>query len=272
MVRQSAEAYVARNWRLTPRVVQLFKDTKEAGLACLIRDNHPLRKARWPNPRGVVYLAFSVSMKHQWSLAIDTFKLSSGDFGHAVFNGKYHSQFVARGLPFKFEGRNKTSGHLVVSRQNYEAVLKEVANFDHSILTLRARERSMEGFATEYDIQHAILSRWNDTPWGKDYVVIQDEYPVDGGLTSRRIDILAQNPTNGDWLVIELKRAEAAESAVDQVSDYLRALARQDHFAHGALRGTLCAERISSRAKERAEAERVSAYELNWPFEFERVV
>lgn len=34
-------------------------------------------------------------------------------------------------------------------------------------------------------------------------------FPVDGGLTSRRIDILARERTTGDWLIVELKRAEA---------------------------------------------------------------
>ena len=272
LVRQGAEAYVARNWRVTPGVVELLKDTSTAGLECLIRDNHPLRKARWPNPRGVVYLAFSVSTQHQWSIAIDTFKPSTGDFGHAVFNGKYHSQFVDRGLPIKFEGRNKTSGHLVVERQHFDLTLKEVASFDHSVLVLKARERAMSGFATEYDIQHAILSQWHNTPWGNDYVIVQDEYPVDGGLTSRRIDILAQNPSNGDWLVIELKRAEASKAAVDQVVDYLQALARQDRFALGALNGVLLAERISASAKVQATSEAVAAYELAWPFQFNRVV
>ncbi|QNL18863.1 DUF91 domain-containing protein [Hyphobacterium sp. CCMP332] len=272
LVRQQAEAYVARNWRITPAVVKLLKDTSASGLECMIRDNHPLRKARWPNPRGVVYLAFSVSPKHQWSIAIDTFKSSTGDFGHAVFNGKYHSQFITRGLPFKFEGRNKTSGHLVVKRQHFEGTLKEVADFDHSVLSLKPRTRAASGFATEYDIQHAIISRWQDTPWGDEYEIVQDEYPVDGGLTSRRIDILARHPTNGDWLVIELKRAEASDAAVRQVVDYLRALGQQDQFAVGALQGVLVGERISANAQTLALSEGVAAFELSWPFHFNRIV
>ena len=49
--------------------------------------------------------------------------------------------------------------------------------------------------------------------------MVQDEFPVDGGLTSRRIDILSHHASSQDWLIIELKRAEAmsryaAKSAV----------------------------------------------------------
>ena len=61
-------------------------------------------------------MAFSPAPDLQWSLAIDTFGPARGDYGFAVFNGKYHKQFLKAGLPFVFEGRHKSSGHLVVQR------------------------------------------------------------------------------------------------------------------------------------------------------------
>ena len=80
------------------------------------------------------------------------------------------------------------------------------------------------GFTTEYVIQRSLMLGWADTPWGGRYQLIQDEFPVDGGLTSRRIDILARDRLTGDWLIVELKRAEASVAAVRQVEDYLLAL------------------------------------------------
>lgn len=114
-------------------------------------------------------------------------------------------------------------------------------------------------------IQREILSNWRQTPWAARYDVVQDEFPVDGGLTSRRIDILARDRVTGDWLVIELKRAEAHPSAVRQVADYLLALGRRDDFAHGRLEGVLVAERLPPNVRKTTLAEGILGYEITWP-------
>ncbi len=265
LVRQGDEAYVARNWHLTQPVENLVETAFECGLNCMIRTDHPRKNSRWPNTRGVVYLAFSPTADGQWSLAIDTFREKSGEFGHAVFNGKYHEQFVAAGLPFTFEARNKTAGHLVVARDYVVPAIRALSGFDHSVLTLNHKAHESEGFTTEYVIQREILTNWEKTPWSACYDIVQDEYPVDGGLNSRRIDILARDRKTGDWLIIELKRAEANAAAVHQVADYLLALGQRDEFAHGRLKGVLVAERIPSAVRVLAKNESIATYEVNWP-------
>lgn len=271
LIQQGGEAYVARSWRLTPAVDHLIRTAAASGLDWMIRTGHPLRKARWPNARGVVYLAFSASPDLQWSVAIDTFRPARGDFGHAVFNGKYHAQFVARGIPFAFEGRNKTSGHLVVARDFVIPTLVDLAHFDHRVLALNRTPHQGDGFTTEYVIQHSILANWEQTPWAGRYDLVQDEFPVDGGLTSRRIDILARDRSTGDWLIIELKRAEARPEAVEQVVDYLLALGKRDDFVDGKLDGVLVAERIPTPVRSLAKTEGVTAYEIGWPMQLTRV-
>ncbi len=271
LVQQGEEAYVARNWCLSAPVVELVETAIEAGLSWMIRDEHPRRNARWPNRRGVVYLAFSPSEHQQWSVAIDTIKPTSGDFGCGVFNGKYHEQFVARGLPFTFEKRNKGAGHLVVERENVLPILRALSKFDHRVLDLGRVERKHSGFATEYEIQGAMLNHWVETPFATSYEIVQDEYPVDGGLNSRRIDVLAQDPKSGDWLVIEIKRAEANLDAVRQVEEYLLALGKKDEFAFGKLEGVLIAERISVAVRDAALHAGISAYEIEWPVVLRRV-
>lgn len=265
LVRQGDEAYIARDWHLTGSVERLIEAALASGLAYMIRDDHPRRNARWPNKRGVVYLAFSPTTDGHWSLAIDTFRAKSGEYGHAVFNGKYHEQFVAADIPFTFEMRNKTAGHLVVARDCVIPTLEALSDFDHSVLALNRKAHEGSGFTTEYVIQREILTKWDQTPWSMRYDVVQDEFPVDGGLTSRRIDILARDRLTGDWLVIELKRAEAKADAVHQVTDYLRALGKQDRFAHGRLDGVLVAERIPAIVRQLAKEEAISAYEITWP-------
>ena len=159
---------------------------------------------------------------------------------------------------------------MIVAREAVLPTLRTLSTFDHSVLALNRAPHRGEGFTTEYVIQRAILTNWERMPWGARYDVVQDEFPVDGGLTSRRIDILARDRVTGDWLVIELKRAEANLAAVRQVTGYLLALGRRDDFAHGRLEGVLVAERISPSVRKLAEAEGVEAYEITWPLNLTR--
>lgn len=237
----------------------------------MIRADHPRRNARWPNPCGVVYLAFSPDPTKQWSLAIDTYRPKRRDYGAAVFNGKYHAQFLDLVIPFTFERRNKGAGHLVVARNYVIPTIRALSRFDHSVLTLNRATHDGEGFTTEYVLQRQILTNWEQTPWGKRYDIVQDEFPVDGGLTSRRIDILARDRQTGDWLIIELKRAEASTEALHQVTGYRRALALHDDFAFGRLDCALVAERSSPTAREVAGSEGVAVYEAEWPLTLRRV-
>lgn len=272
LVRQAGEAYVARNWQLSSATEELIETAIASGLGCMIRDDHPRKNSRWPNTRGVVYLAFSPTTGEQWSLAIDSFRPGRGDYSVAVFNGKYQAQFADADIPFRFEGRNKGSGHLVVARSHVIPTIRALARFDHSVLALNRTTHNGEGFTTEYVLQRQILTNWALTPWAERYEVVQDEFPVDGGLTSRRIDILARDKRTGDWLIIELKRAEASVAAVHQVADYLLALGRRDDFSPGRLDGVLVAERVPLSVRAVAENEGVAVYEARWPLALERVV
>ena len=273
LVQQGTEAYVARNWCLSTPVIELVEVAMAAGLSRMIRNDHPRRNARWPNRRGVVYLAFSPSVHQQWAMAIDTIRPTSGDFGRGVFNGKYHEQFVTYGLPFTFEKRNKGAGHLVVAREQVLPTLAALGEFDHQVLDLGRTERKHAGFRTEYEIQRAILNHWEKTPFATRYVIERDEFPVDGGLNSRRIDVLARVPQSDDWLVIEIKRAEANLDAVRQVEEYLLALGQKDEFALGKrkLEGVLIAERISVAVRDAALRAGIAAYEITWPATLRRI-
>ena len=271
LVQQSGEAYVARNWRLTPPVEHLIETALANGFKYMIRFDHPRRNFRFPNTRGVVYLAFSPIPSGQWSVAIDTFHVGKGDYGRAVFNGKYLQQFRVTGIPFTFEKRNKSSGHLVVSRDQVIPTLKKIADFDHSVLSLNRTSHDGPGFSAEYVIQREVLVNWPKTPWSERYDVVRDEFPVDGGLTSRRIDILAKDRLNGDLLVLELKRAEARPESVHQVVDYLLALGRRDEFGTGRIIGVLVAERIPQFVRSLAHAENVATYEISWPLQIVQV-
>jgi hypothetical protein len=191
---------------------------------------------------------------------------------HNHFNAERH---LIQPIELQAEPRrrpNKGSGHLVVARHDVIQTLQGLAKFDHSVLVLNRTTHEGDGFTTEYVLQQQILSKWKQTPWADRYDVVQDGFPVDDGLTSRRIDILARDRTTGDWLVIELKRAEANIAAVHQVSEYMLALGKRDDFSHGRLDGVLVAERVSSAVRGVAANEGVSVYEASWPFTFVQMV
>ena len=266
LVRQHDQAYVARHWRLTRSVIELVETCLEAGLVWAIRKDHPRNNSRWPNQRGVVYLAFSPTPDFQWSLAIDTWKPNRGDFDFGAFNGKYHTQFLQHDIPFRFEKRNKGAGHMEVEREMVLPTIRKLATFDHNVLQMFRPQPDAEGYGTEYDIQRDLLINWAETVFAHEgYGVVRDEFPVDGGLTSRRIDILSQNFATQDWLIIELKRAEANPAAVSQVTDYLLALGRKDEFNGGKLEGCLIAERLSGTVVQACKAEGIRAYQISWP-------
>ena len=271
LVRQFHDAYLARNWQLTNQTIQLVQTAIESGLRWMIREGHPQANARWPSGKGRVYLAFSPKRENQWSVAIDTFRKSSGDFGHAVFNGKYQEQFVQCEVPFDFEKRNRGAGHMVVVRERVLSTLRLLRDMDHGVLYLGRSDRTTRGFATEYDIQRALHLNWGETVFSKRYVVVTDEFPVDGGQNPRRIDLLCKDQNSGDHLVIEIKRAEANLDAVSQIKDYVHALRGREEFRGVSVTGALVAERIPLAVRQEAKRCEFSAYEISYPHELERV-
>ena len=271
LVKQFNDAYVARNWQITDQTIQLVQTAIKSGLHWMIRDGHPRANALWPSGKGTVYLAFSPTRENQWSVAIDSFSESRRDYGHAVFNGKYRLQFEQLRVPFEFEKRNRRAGHMVVSREHVLSTIRLLRDLDHRVLYLRRSEETVDGFATEYDIQHALLFNWDRTPFAEYYDLVIDEFPVDLGQNPRRIDILAKEKASGGKLVIEIKRAEANQDSIRQIRGYLHALRRRSDFRGNAITGALVAERIPSNVRADAKRYAISAYEIKYPLEFSRV-
>lgn len=271
LVSQHGDAYVARNWKLSDATVELVETALKSGLRWMIRKGHPQAHARYPSGKGRVYLAFSPTRENQWSLAVDTYREGRNDYDFGVFNGKYHKQFQERSVPFKFEARNRSAGHMVVAREHVLPTLRLMGELDHSVLYLGRSSRTAEGFQTEYDIQRAILLEWNKTPFSERYEIISDEYPVDSGVNPRRIDVLARDASSGDTLVIEVKRAEAKIAAVQQIEDYLVMLGHRDDLAYGKLKGVLVAERIPEVVRSYANDQGIEAYEAEYPFSLKQV-
>lgn len=272
LVRQYSEAYIARNWETSAPTVEFIQTALSAGLKWMIREGHPQESSRWPHGRGRVYLAFSPTRENQWSMAIDSYNKKRGDFGQAVFNGKYRLQFEEKSIPFKFEKRNRSAGHLVVKREMVIHVLERLSELDHEVLYLGRSAFTHAGFRTEYDIQRAILFNWSSIDVGANCVLIGDEVPVDNAPNPRRIDILSYNQSTNEYVVIELKRAEALANAVDQLDSYCCALQRQDLYSASSIKGVLIAERIPLEVSALLQRKGYIGYEITYPHALNRVV
>jgi hypothetical protein len=209
--------------------------------------------------------------ENHWSVAIDSFEIGRLDYRSAVFNGKYQQQFRSRGIPFEFETRTQTAGHMVVSRPHVLSTIGHMSEFEHSVLYLGRSGTNSLGFSTEYDIQRAILLNWARTPFGSRARIISDEFPVDRGPNPRRIDILAREGDAGDWLVVEVKRAEAKIEAVQQIQGYLSALAFRDDPLPGLVYGALVAERVPDAVRAAAAQAGIAAYEIAFPMILRKV-
>lgn len=266
LVRQYDDAYVAKKWRLNENTRNLVATALAAGLRWMIRDGHPQAHARWPSRSGRVYLAFSPSRQNQWSVAIDSVNARCDDYGKAVFNGKYRSQFDERGIHYEFEKRNRTAGHLVVDRDQVLTTLEELADCDHSVLYLGRSTNNRKGFGTEYDIQRSLLFNWQKTPFGAHARLCGDEVPVDSGTNPRRMDILALDCQTNQPIIIEVKRAEAHIDAIDQLLTYMGAMSSKPEFRELTPRGILIAERIPPSVNEKARSTNVQTYEIEFPF------
>ena len=89
---------------------------------------------------------------------------------------------------------------MVVAQEDVLPTLRLLRNLDHRVLYLHRSDMAVEGFATEYDIQRALLFDWDSTALAERYFVITDEFPVDLGQNPRRVDILCEDRDSGGRL------------------------------------------------------------------------
>jgi len=119
-------------------------------------------------------------------------------------------------------------------------------------------------FGLERDMQNALRAHIEQLD--PDLTIVDDgrERAVNGG----RIDILAEDE-GGGLVVIELKSADAPDSAITQTLSYIGALREEDR--NRSVRGVLIARSFSTRVRLAAAASGVELVEYGYEFSFKRV-
>ena len=106
-------------------------------------------------------------------------------------------------------------------------------------------------FTLEKHLQEFLLSNWEKTALGKCYALHTEdeesgaEYPTAVG----EIDILARDKTNGDWVVIELKRGRESDKVVGQLLRYMGWIKKNKAGAGERVRGIIITSASDDRIK-----------------------
>jgi len=81
-----------------------------------------------------------------------------------------------------------------------------------------------KGFALEKHLEDFLIANWEKTELGKNLKLIEEEgIPVSQQYNTLigRIDILVQDKTTNDYVVIELKKGRTSDKVVGQISTYI---------------------------------------------------
>lgn len=253
LVSQNGAAYIARNWRLTDQVSEVVQWALDSGLHWLIQNGHPKESHRYPHGNGGNYISFSPVQDNLWVFAIDEQSPSNrkerNDVRQAVFQKKYRAIFSEHGIRFEIESRN--TKNLLVKNPDLREAVAVAANVARDIGRIggsRIVSGDYKGFIDEAHIQGRLLKYWDRVDFGRSLSCLASEYRLSNG---RRIDILAQDKTEGALIVIELKQQCAHEAVIHgQIVPYLEDTALKKKAIGRGIWGCLIAEQVPHKVRE----------------------
>ncbi|MGH7139092.1 MAG: endonuclease NucS domain-containing protein [Pirellulales bacterium] len=99
----------------------------------------------------------------------------------------------------------------------------------------------------EQYLEDLLVQQWHTLPWSSELEYLDRQVNCE---KNDRLDILARNRTNGDYVVIELKRDQGDDEVVGQVSRYMGWVKqhRADHEGVG-VRGIIVAHEATERLR-----------------------
>jgi restriction system protein len=114
-----------------------------------------------------------------------------------------------------------------------------------------------QAFALEQHLEDFLEKNWSKTPLGSKYQLLEEsdqlssrQYPTDTGY----IDLLALSKDGQEYLVVELKRGKASDSAVGQILRYMGYIKEQIAEPHQTVRGAIIAFEDDLRVRRALQA------------------
>ena len=87
-------------------------------------------------------------------------------------------------------------------------------------------------------------------------------------MNPRRIDILARDNATQDYILLEIKRAEASLEAIEQLLGYMLGLSKREEYSQNQMYGVLIVERIPNEVLKEAKEALISTFEIDYPITF----
>ncbi len=142
-------------------------------------------------------------------------------YGNSYVHKLYTPKVMGGTVTFLENGKEVSSDQL-------DKDLIEITNYYKKTLEIEAKtEGSLVSsglFYMEQQLEDFIIENWESTELGKKYELIYEE----GALKSQqyvtdigRIDILAKDRVNGNYVVIELKKNQTSDDTVGQILRYM---------------------------------------------------
>lgn len=142
-------------------------------------------------------------------------------YGNSYVHKLYRPEISGNAVTF-FDGEKE------VNAEDLDRDLLDITNYYKKTLEIEVKTEgsivSSGLFYMEQQLEDFIIENWEKTEFGSKYDLIYEE----GALKSQqyvtdigRIDILAKDKTNGNYVVIELKKNQTSDDTVGQILRYM---------------------------------------------------
>lgn len=101
---------------------------------------------------------------------------------------------------------------------------------------------NLEAFGLESQLEDFIVENWNKLMLGKNYEIMKEDGEIIGQqyiTPVGRIDILAKNKNEKEWLVIELKKGKSSDQVIGQTLRYISWIKENEASAEENVKGLI---------------------------------
>ena len=182
--------------------------------------------------QNILILAYGISETHipevSWTKDIHETKTKISDFIENPF--RYGDSYVYKNYQPVIENKEVffLRDNKKISDDTLLDELTGIVNFFKECLNIELKDEkssiSSGLFYMEQQLEDFIIENWEETEFGKKYELIYE----DGDLKSQqfktdigKIDILAKDKKNQNYVVIELKRNQTSDDTVGQITRYM---------------------------------------------------